>query len=62
MQHTFRKANRVADAMAKLGGVMQDHFVVWDNPPSDVILAFVYSDTIGEIVCRLAASNLAILA
>ena len=62
MQHTFRKANRVADAMAKLGCVMQDHFVFWDNPPSDVISAFVYSDTIGETVCKFAASNLAILA
>ena len=62
VQHAFREVNRVADAMAKLGGVMQDHFVFWDNPPSDVILAFVYSDTIGEIVCRLAASNLTILA
>ena len=62
VQHAFRKANRVADAMAKLGGVMQDHFIFWDNPLSDVILAFVYSDTIGETVCRLVTSNLAILA
>ena len=61
VQHAFRKANRAADAMAKLGGVMQDHFVVWDIPPSDVISTFVYSDTNGESVCRLAASNLAIL-
>ena len=48
--------------MAKLGGVMRDHFVIWDIPPSDVIANFVYFDTTGESVCRLAASNLAILA
>ena len=48
--------------MAKLGGVMQDHFVVWDIPPSDIISTFVYFDTNGESVCRLAASNLAIFA
>ena len=62
MQHAFREANRVANAMAKLGGVMQDHFVVWDILPSDVISTFVYSDTNGESVCRLVASNLAIFA
>ena len=57
VRHAFREANRVADAMVKLVGVMQDHFVVWDIPPN-----FVYFDTNGENVCRLAASNLAILA
>ena len=62
VQHAFREANRVADAMVKLVGVMQDHFVVWDIPPSNVIANFVYFDTNGENVCRLAASNLAILA
>ena len=62
VRHAFREANRVADAMVKLVGVMQDHFVVWDIPPSNVIANFVYFDTNGENVCRLAASNLAILA
>ena len=41
---------------------MQEHFVILENPPSDVILAFVYSDAIGEKFCRLTASDLAILA
>ena len=62
VQHTFREANRVADAIAKLGGAMQDTFVVWDIPSSVVIANFVYFDTNGESVCRLVASNLAILA
>ena len=57
VQHTFREANRVADAMAKLGGAMQDPFVVWDIPPSDVIANFVYFDTNGDGVCRLVASK-----
>ena len=48
--------------MAKLGGAMQDPFVAWDIPPSDVIANFVYFDINGESVCRLTASNLAILA
>ena len=62
MQHAFREANRVVGAMAKLGGAMQDPFVAWDIPPSDVIANFVYFDINGESVCRLVASNLAILA
>ena len=62
VKHAFREANRVADAMAKLGGTMQENFVVWDNPPSDVIANFMYFDTNGDSVCRLVASNLAVLA
>ena len=62
VKHAFREANRVADAMAKLGGAMQEDFVVWDNPPYDVIANFVYFDTIGDSVNRLVASNLAVLA
>ena len=62
VQHAFRKVNRVADALAKLGCEMQEHFVILENPPSDVISAFVYSEAIRENFCRLTASNLAILA
>ena len=54
--------NRVIDALAKLGCEMQEQFVILDIPPSDGILAFVYSDAIGERFCRLTAPNLAILA
>ena len=54
--------NRVADALAKLGCVMQDHFVILNFPPSDDISGFVQSDAIGDIYCRLFAPNLAILA
>ena len=46
----------------KLGCEMQEHFVILENPPFDVISSFVYSDAIGENFCRLTASNLAILA
>ena len=54
--------NRVADALAKLGCVMQDHFVILNFPPSDDISGFVQSDAIGDKYCRLSAPNLAILA
>ena len=62
VQHTFREVNRVADALAKLGCEMQEYFVILENPPSDEISAFVYSNAIGENFCRLTASNLATLA
>ena len=54
VQHAFRESNSVANAMAKLGGVMQDHFVVWDILPFDVIANFVYFDTneIRRASCR----------
>ena len=58
----FREVNRVIDALAKLGCEMQEQFVILDIPPSDDILAFVYSDAIGERFYRLTAPNLAILA
>ena len=54
--------NRVADALAKLGYAMQDHFVILNSPPSDDISCFVQSDAIGDKYCRLFAPNLAILA
>ena len=47
VQHAFREVNRVIDALAKLGCEMQEHFVILENPPSDDISAFVYSDAIG---------------
>ena len=62
VQHAFREVNRVADALAKLGCVMQDHFVILNSPPSDAISCFVQSDANGERYCRLSAPNLAILA
>ena len=62
VQHVFREANRVADALAKLGCSMQEYFVVMDSSPSDVVANFVYSDAMGENICRLTANSLAILA
>ena len=57
----FCEANRVADALAKLGCHMQENFVIMDSFPSDVVSNFVYLDAMGENFCRLIASNLAIL-
>ena len=54
--------NWVADALAKLGCVMKEQFVILNAPPSDTISCFVLSDVNGESVCRLSAPNLAILA
>ena len=62
VQHVFREANRVADALAKLGCSMQEYFVVMDSSPSDIVANFVYSDAMGENLCRLTANSLAILA
>ena len=62
VQHAFREVNRVANVLAKLGCEIQEHFVILENPPSDIISTFVYSDACGENFCRLTASNLAILA
>ena len=61
VQHAFREVNRVADALAKLGCVMKEQFVILNAPPSDTVSCFVLSDVNGESVCRLAAPNLAIL-
>ena len=62
VQHAFREVNWVADALAKLGCVMQEQFVILNSPPSDTISCYVQSDVNGESVCRLSAPNLAILA
>ena len=62
VQNAFHEVNKVAEALAKLGCETQEHFVILENPPSNEISAFVYSDAIGENFCRLTASNLAILA
>ena len=62
MQHAFREVNRVADALAKLGCVMQDHFVILNSPSSDDISCFVKSDANGDRYCRLSTPNLVILA
>ena len=58
----FCEVNRVADALAKLGCNMQENFVIMDSSPSDVVSDFVYSDAMGENLCRLTANSLAILA
>ena len=62
MQHAIREVNRVANALAKLGCEIQEHFVILENSPSNVILAIVYSEAIGVNFCRLTASNITILA
>ena len=33
VQYAFREVNRVVDALAKLGCVMQDHFVILNSIP-----------------------------
>ena len=57
----FCEVNRVADALAKFGCHMQENFVIMDSSLFDVVSSFVYSDAMGENLCRLTASNLAIL-
>ena len=60
MKHLFREANRSVDALVRLGCNLQEAFVFFDYPPSDVIVALVSADKNGETFCRHVV-NLAIL-
>ena len=53
--------NLSADALARMGCNLQEEFVFFDYPLSDVIAALVSAEKNGETVCRHFA-NLAILA
>ena len=61
VKHVFREANKIADALARMGCNLQEAFVFFDFPLFDAIAALVSADKNGETFCRHAA-NLAILA
>ena len=35
-KHIFREANRCADALARMGGLQEDEFIVFESPPVDI--------------------------
>nr|XP_023878038.1 uncharacterized protein LOC111990496 [Quercus suber] len=35
-KHCFREANRCADALARMGGILDADFTVFENPPVDI--------------------------
>ena len=48
--------NRVVDALIKLECEMNEQFVILENPSSDDISTFIYSDVNGKIFCRTYTS------
>ena len=56
--HVFRKGNRCADALARLGSSMVEDFLVFDNPPSLDVLYFVNTDAAVVLYNRTSYSIL----
>jgi len=54
----FRKGNRCADALARLGSSMVEDFFVFDNPPSPDVLYFVNTDATVVLYNRTSYSVL----
>ncbi|KAK9987091.1 hypothetical protein SO802_032042 [Lithocarpus litseifolius] len=46
VKHCFREANRCADALARMGGILDDNFTVFESPPVD-ISSFLHFDCKG---------------
>ena len=57
--HTFREANRCAEALARIGCSLKEDFVVFDNPPSVEIESYVTTDANGMYYGRLTTATLA---
>ena len=60
--HTFREANRCADALARIGCSLKEDFVDFDNPPSVEIESYVTTDANGMYYGRLTTATLATVA
>ena len=60
--HTFREANRCADALARKGCSLKEDFVVFDYPPSVEIESYVTTDAKGMYYGRLTTAPLATVA
>ena len=60
--HTFKEANRYADALARIGCSLKEDFVVFDNPPSVEIESYVTTDANGMYYGRLTTATLATVA
>ena len=62
VSHTFREANRCADALARRGCSLQEDFVIFDFPPSVEIESYVTTDANGMYYGRLTTATLATVA
>ena len=60
--HTFREANRCADALARRGCSLQEDFVIFYFPPYVEIKSYVTTDANGMYYGRLATATLATMA
>ena len=58
MNHTYREVNSCADAMARMGCLQQDNFVVFNNPPTPEISSFVNLDAAGMFYVRRYANTM----
>ena len=62
VNHTYWEATSCADAMARLGCLQQDNFVVFYNPPTPEISSFVNLDAARMYYVRRCASTMPNLA
>ena len=62
VNHTYWKANRAADGLAKEGCVQQEEFVILFNPPTPDIVTFVNEDAIGLYYVKRVANTLPFMA
>ena len=60
VKHVYREANRCADLLAKIGTGLQNDFVIFSNPPVD-LLSFLEDDVCGVFVNRLCPVLLAVV-
>ena len=56
-KHCFREANRCADALARMGGLLEDDFTVFESPPVDISVLLEF-DSKGLYMNRLCPASL----
>ena len=56
-KHCFREANRCADALARMGGLQEDVFTVFESPPVDISILLEF-DSKGLYLNRLCPVSL----
>ena len=59
-KHIFQEANRCADALARMGGLQEDEFIVFESPPVDIsiLLDFDLSGVYLNRLCPVALFEL----
>lgn len=56
-KHCFREANCCADALARMGGLQEDEFTVFESPPVDISILLDF-DSNGLYMNRLCPVSL----